>query len=106
MALDYILIGSRIRECRIMQNMTLNVLAEQVGLTPASLRHIETGFSKPSLQTLYHIVDILDISLDYATGRTASPSETMTQQYGLNDQQQAAIQNFLVNIVPIITDHV
>lgn len=50
--------------CR-MRNMNLNVLALRSGLTPSTLKSIMYGTSKnPSIVTLRHICDGLDISLE------------------------------------------
>lgn len=50
--------------CR-MQDMNLNVLALRSGLTPSTLKSIMYGTSKnPSIVTIRHICDGLDISLE------------------------------------------
>ena len=50
--------------CR-MQDVNLNVLALRSGLTPSTLKSIMYGTSKnPSIVTLRHICDGLDISLE------------------------------------------
>lgn len=50
--------------CR-MRNINLNVLALRSGLTPSTLKSILYGKSKnPSIVTLRHICDGLDISLE------------------------------------------
>lgn len=110
MDIDFILTGQRIREARLMRNLTAEVLAEKVGLATESMRHIECAASKPSLQTLYKIAETLDVSLDFITGRTPSLKESVAvdykADYGLSDKQEGMLREMVESIIPIITKHV
>lgn len=110
MDINFLLTGQRIREARHMRNLTAEVLAEKVGLATESLRHIECASSKPSLQTLYKIASVLDVSLDYITGRSPSLSDSVSANYkanyGLSDHQENILREFIEGLIPIITKHV
>ena len=95
MDLDFGLVGRRVREARIARGLTAEMLAERVDLATESLRHIEIGSSKPSLQALYRIASVLGVSMDYLTGRTASISESLMSENGLSPKQEEPRHNLM-----------
>lgn len=64
MAVDYIIIGKRIREIRIQRGMTQSLLAEKSGIEPSNISHIERAATKVSLPTLISIANALQVTLD------------------------------------------
>lgn len=64
MNLDYVVIGSRIREIRKSKQWTQALLAERSGVEPSNISHIERAATKVSLPTLVSIANALDVSLD------------------------------------------
>lgn len=95
MEIDFKLVGQRIRQARTTSGLTVSELAEQVGLTKESLRHIETAASKPRLQTLFQISDILHVSMDYLTGRAPVLSEALILDHRLTSSQKQAVREIL-----------
>jgi transcriptional regulator with XRE-family HTH domain len=71
---DYI--GARLREERERQGLSLRKLAPRLGISPSALSQIETGSSRPSVSTLYAIVNELDLSFDelFAHGKRKARS--------------------------------
>lgn len=65
MEIDYILIGKRIREERISQNLSQQTLAEISNISPTNISHIERGATKLSLPTLISIANALAVSADF-----------------------------------------
>jgi transcriptional regulator with XRE-family HTH domain len=57
-------IGPQLRAEREAQGTSLRTLAKAVGISPSALSQIETGRSKPSVNTLYSLVNELGLSLD------------------------------------------
>lgn len=57
-------IGSRVREVRKQRGLSLRKLAESIGVSPSLISQIENGKTQPSVQTLYAIVNQLDLSVD------------------------------------------
>lgn len=108
MGIDVQIMGQRIRAARKSRNMTAEQLAEQIGIAMESLGHIECGVRKPSLQTLYRIAEILDVSLDYLTGRTVSPTESQLQNRfsdtGLNAEQEKLLMDLAMCMLPVIKE--
>mgnify|MGYP005761559673 FL=1 len=62
MALDYSIIGERLKKARIDNNLTQEKLAEKLDVSIAFLSRIERGSSHISLKRLSQICDILGIS--------------------------------------------
>lgn len=57
-------IGASIRKYRREKSLTIEKLAEKVGVTPKFLGDIERGKKFPSIKTLIKIANSLDVSID------------------------------------------
>lgn len=68
MALNYGLIGKRVKEIREQKFMTQVELAENCRTTAQYLSQIEHGKKQPSLQILVGIAETLEISMDELLG--------------------------------------
>ena len=64
MELDYKAIGKRIKIARIKADLTQEMLAEKIELSPTHLSNIETGTTRVSLATIVSIANGLDITVD------------------------------------------
>ena len=64
MELDYKAIGKRIKIARIKADMTQEMLAEKIELSPTHLSNIETGTTRVSLTTIVSIANGLGITVD------------------------------------------
>ncbi|MDE7422544.1 MAG: helix-turn-helix domain-containing protein [Lachnospiraceae bacterium] len=64
MELDFKSIGKRIKIARIKCNITQEILANKIGITPQHVSNIETGNSSVSLPTLVAIANLLKVSVD------------------------------------------
>ncbi len=62
--MDYLALGRVIRHYRRQQNMTQEVFAKKLGISPSFLGHIERGARKASIETLVNIAGALHISMD------------------------------------------
>lgn len=62
MAVDYTIIGERIKNARKEKNMTQEKLAEQIGVSIAFLSRIERGNSQVNIKRLSQICKILDLT--------------------------------------------
>lgn len=61
---EYAEIGGRLRTARTARGLSLRALAEQLGVSPSLISQVERGLAKPSVNTLYAMARVLDISLD------------------------------------------
>lgn len=66
-------LGTRIRELRKFNNMTLDQLGEIVGLKKASLSQVENGKVHVGLEVVYNAANYFNVSVDYLLGRTDNP---------------------------------
>ena len=64
MEIDYVSIGNRIRDLRIAKGITQAKLAEDSGIEPSNISHIERAATKLSLPTLINIANALNVTLD------------------------------------------
>jgi len=61
-------LGSKIKTERKRQNITLEKLAERIGISRNFLWEIEAGRKAPAINTLYNIGVTLNASIDYLMG--------------------------------------
>lgn len=64
MSIDYVSIGYRIKELRVAKGWTQAKLAEESGIEPSNISHIERAATKLSLPTLVNIANALGATLD------------------------------------------
>lgn len=67
---DKEVLRQRIQESRLRMKMNQNQLAEKAGITPAAISQIEKGNRVPSIPVLHRIANVLEVTLDYLTGKT------------------------------------
>lgn len=64
MALDFKIIGIRVKESRLQKRMSQAVLAERIDMSVTYISHIETAKKQASLETLVRIADVLGVTVD------------------------------------------
>ena len=75
MAIDYGVIGSRIKQARLAKNMTQEDLADKIDISVAFLSRVERGNSHINLKRLNQLCDLLDVSEGYLLNGASSSSE-------------------------------
>lgn len=63
--IDYTALGKRIKEKRISQKLTQEQLGEMCELSAAHIGHIERGTRIMSVDVLFRIAQVLNVSVDY-----------------------------------------
>lgn len=63
--IDYAALGKRIKEKRISKNLTQEQLGELCELSTAHIGHIERGTRILSVDVLFKIAQVLNVSVDY-----------------------------------------
>lgn len=76
MALDYNIIGERLKKARTDKGLTQEKLSEQLDVSIAFLSRIERGSSHISLKRLSQICDILEISEGSILNGSSNDSKT------------------------------
>lgn len=64
MELNFKAIGKRIKIARLKTDLTQEIMAEKIEVTPQHVSNIETGNSSVSLTTLIAIANLLKVSVD------------------------------------------
>ena len=75
MALDYSVIGSRIKQARLAKNMTQEDLADKIDISVAFLSRVERGNSHINLKRLNQLCNLLDVSEGYLLNGASSSSQ-------------------------------
>ena len=78
MSIDYISIGSRIKQLRIDKGWTQAKLAEESGIEPSNISHIERAATELSLPTMVNIANALEVTLDEIAYGTLVKSSHVT----------------------------
>ena len=82
MAIDYNLIGSRLKKARLAKRLTQEDLAEQVDVSVAFLSRIERGSSHINLKRLTQLCRLLDVSEGYIlNGSSNNSNEYLNQEF-------------------------
>lgn len=76
MALDYKIIGQRIKKARLSKGLTQDNLAENLNVSVAYLSRIETGSIRINLPRLNEICNLLGITESYVLSGTADNSNS------------------------------
>jgi transcriptional regulator with XRE-family HTH domain len=71
-------IKNRIKDLRIIHNMSQEQLAEKVGTTKQAISQYERGIRKPKYEILEAIADYFNVDYDYLIGKT--PKTTFLPQ--------------------------
>ena len=80
MALDYTVIGQRIKQARLAKNHTLEDVAEKIDISVAFLSRVERGNSHINLKRLNQLCGLLDVSEGYVLNGASSNSENYLDQ--------------------------
>ena len=62
--MNFILLGKRIRDERLLLRLTIEQLAERIDKSSSYLGQIERGEGKPSIETLVDIANALGVTVD------------------------------------------
>lgn len=82
MALDYTIIGSRLKKARTDKNLTQEKLAEKLDVSIAFLSRIERGNSHISLKRLSQVCDILGVTEGYIlNGASSTSNNYLTSEF-------------------------
>ena len=63
----------RLRVLRLSQNLTLEQLANELGLVKQTIGNWEKGFRAPSLDASVALAEYFNVSLDYLVGLSDNP---------------------------------
>ena len=76
MAIDYLLVGERLKRARLEKNLTQENLAEKLDVSVAFLSRVERGSSHVNLRRLHELCALLGISEGYVLSGTSDDSKS------------------------------
>ena len=106
MALDYTIIGSRLKKARTDKNLTQEKLAEKLDVSIAFLSRIERGNSHISLKRLSQVCDILGVTEGYIlNGASSTSNNYLTSEFNdILNNVSADKQKLIYKIAKIISE--
>ena len=106
MAIDYSVIGSRIKQARLAKNMTQEDLADKIDISVAFLSRVERGNSHINLKRLNQLCDLLDVSEGYLLNGASSSSENYLEKEftDLIKSVSPEKQNLIYNVAKTIAE--
>lgn len=106
MALDYTIIGERLKKARTDKKLTQEKLAEQLDVSIAFLSRIERGNSHISLKRLTEVCDILDVSEGYIlNGASSTSGNYLTSEFNeILNHATPEKQKLIYKVAKVIAD--
>lgn len=83
-------LGDAIRTARMRRGISQEYLAELLDVTPTHIRHMESGHRRPSVELLFQLAKLLDISLDALVFENR-PEIPAIHTDGLNPEEIGAV---------------
>ena len=108
MALDYTIIGERLKKARTDKKLTQEKLAEQLDVSIAFLSRIERGNSHISLKRLSEVCDILGVTEGYIlNGASSSSHNYLSSEFNeLLSNASPSTQKLIYKVAKTITEEV
>lgn len=72
------MLGTRITQLRKKNKYTQEVVASHLGIPRSTYSNYESGKREPDLQTINALATFFDVTVDYLTGRTKDPNQSMS----------------------------
>lgn len=105
--INYVSLGEKIKSARKERGYTQEKLAEICDISTGFLGHIERGTRKLSLDTLFCIAMVLNVSLDYLLIDSADESDNFLQQIdSAARSQNPSAYNTFRKTVKILAEHI
>lgn len=106
MALDYTVIGQRIKQARLAKNLTQEDLAEQIDISVAFLSRVERGNSHINLKRLNQLCGLLDVTEGYVlNGASSSSKNYLNKEFSeLFRSCSPEKQRLIYNVAKVIAD--
>lgn len=97
--IDYAALGKRIKEKRISKKLTQEQLGEMCELSAAHIGHIERGTRILSVEVLFRIAQVLNVSVDYLLFDSVENDNILSSIAPiLKDSDKNKVNNFLKTV--------
>lgn len=98
------MLGKRIKQGRLRQDLTQFALAEEVGVSQNFLGDIERGVKAPSVTTAIRLANVLNISLDVMFAESLTNQVNETQDVVFTDSQLTILKKFVKDMKDTFVD--
>ena len=98
------MLGKRVKQGRLKQNLTQYALAEEVGVSQNFLGDIERGLKAPSITTAIRLANVLNISLDVLFAESLTAQVNETNDMVLTDKQLALLKKIVKDVKDTFVD--
>lgn len=71
------LLSQNIKLLRKQKGVSQQILGDELGLTRQAIAAYEKGIREPDVETISHIADFFEVSIDYLVGRVDSPQRSV-----------------------------
>lgn len=78
------IVGERLKEARLLKNMSQEELGNVVGVTKVSISGYEKGTRIPSLKNFLEIIDVLELDVKYVLGQEVLAVCEEEEKYRIN----------------------
>ena len=100
------LLGQRIRQARKLRNISQEKFAELCEKSVSAISRIENGETMPSLKTLLHMSQILEVGpevllCDFIFDDTAASSPSVAEAIKLLNTLNSSQQQFILNLIEL-----
>ena len=95
-------LGNAIKEARMKQNLSQEIFAEMIGISPTHLKHIESEHRKPSIEVLFKIAKVLNMSLDNILFLQNTDTDVQRLINEINNKLYSCTENELKIILDLI----
>ena len=94
MGVDYRKMGTRVRQQRMLNNLTQEQLARKVGVSTSFIGHIERGEKKASLETVVALCNAMSIAPSVLLQDSLSDA-VMQSQLSINEEDQSLMNGIM-----------
>ncbi len=98
--MDYVQLGKRVRQQRVLNKLTQEQLAEKAGISCAFVGHIERGEKKASIETVVALCNALSVSPTVLLQDSLS-KEVMSAQLGVGGPEG----DLVTDIMHVLREH-
>ena len=106
MAIDYTVIGQRIKQARLAKSLTQEELAEKIDISVAFLSRVERGNSHINLKRLNQVCGLLDVTEGYIlNGASSNSSNYLNKEFSeLIKSCSPEKQKLIYNVAKVIVE--
>lgn len=92
--MDYVRLGARVRQQRVLNNLTQEQLAERAEVSTSFIGHIERGEKKASIETIVALCNAMSVSPSVLLQDSLS-DDVMRSQFSFNKENEALVNGLM-----------